>query len=115
MKSGLGGFSENALGHRHALFGYSGHVPEQLKPGKTAELKIRVDDRREVLMIPVQCVVQQGTNFYAWVRLPEGVQRRELLLGTKNDTSIEIVDGLKKGERVLLTPRAESLTTPENQ
>ena len=85
--------------------------PEQLKPGKTAELRIRVDERPQVLMIPVQCVVQQGTCSYAWVKRPEGVQRRDLLLGSKNDTSIEIVDGLKEGERVLLTPRAESLAT----
>ena len=27
-----------ALGHRKALFGYSGHVPEQLKPGDTVQL-----------------------------------------------------------------------------
>jgi hypothetical protein len=74
-------------------------------------LRIRVDDRTAVLTIPVQCVVQQGTISYAWVKRPEGLQRRELLLGAKNDTSIEIVDGLKEGERVLLAPRAESLAT----
>jgi hypothetical protein len=27
-----------ALGHRHALFGYSGHVPESLKPGDTVNI-----------------------------------------------------------------------------
>ena len=27
-----------ALGHRHALFGYSGHVPERLAPGDTVHL-----------------------------------------------------------------------------
>lgn len=87
--------------------------PEQLKPGKTAEVRIHVDERRQVLMIPVQCVVQQDTCFYAWVKLPEGIQRRTLLLGAKNDTSIEIVDGLNEGERVLLTPRATALAPHE--
>ncbi len=82
--------------------------PEQLKPGKTAELRILADERKHVLMVPVQCVVQQGTCFYVWVQTPQGIQRRELLLGAKNDTSIEIVDGLKEGELVLLTPRADS-------
>jgi multidrug efflux pump subunit AcrA (membrane-fusion protein) len=82
--------------------------PEQLKPGKTAELRILADERKNVLMVPVQCVVQQGTCFYAWVKTPGGIQRRELLLGAKNDASIEIVDGLREGELVLLTPRADS-------
>ena len=59
-------------------------------------------------MVPVQCVVQQGTCYYAWVKTPRGIQRRELLLGAKNDTSIEILDGLREGELVLLTPRADS-------
>ncbi len=27
-----------ALGHRHALFGYSGHLPERLAPGDTVHL-----------------------------------------------------------------------------
>ena len=82
--------------------------PEQLKPGKTAELRIVADERKNVLMVPVQCVVQRGTCFYAWVKTVQGIQRRELLLGAKNDTSIEIVDGLREGELVLLTPRADS-------
>jgi multidrug efflux pump subunit AcrA (membrane-fusion protein) len=82
--------------------------PDQLKPGKTAELRILADERKQVLMVPVQCVVQQGTCFYAWVKTAEGIQRRELLLGAKNDTSIEIIDGLREGELVLLTPRADS-------
>ena len=83
--------------------------PHELKPGKTAEVRILVDQRQNVLTIPVQCVVQRGTTYYAFVKTPGGIQRRELLLGAKNDTSVEIVDGLKEGERVLLTPRAEAL------
>jgi multidrug efflux pump subunit AcrA (membrane-fusion protein) len=84
--------------------------PEQLKPGKTAELRILADERKNVLMVPVQCVVQHGTCNYAWVKTPVAIQRRELLLGAKNDTSVEILDGLREGELVLLTPRADSLT-----
>jgi HlyD family secretion protein len=87
--------------------------PEALKPGKTAELRIFVDERCDVLMVPLQCVVQRGTSSYAFVKTVHGVERRELLLGAKNDKSIEIVDGLKEGEAVLLTPRAESLEIDE--
>jgi len=32
-KVGKGDVVAGALGHRRALFGYSGHVPEQLQPG----------------------------------------------------------------------------------
>src|SRR5262249_56392605 len=33
-----GDVSGGALGHRHALFGYAGHLPETLAPGDTIQL-----------------------------------------------------------------------------
>jgi RND family efflux transporter MFP subunit len=83
-----------------------GH-PEGLKPGMTAEIEVLVDERRDVLTVPVQCVVELGNKFYSWVRKPGGVERREVILGATNDTEIEIKDGIKEGELVLQNPRAE--------
>ena len=37
-KVGKGDVVAGALGHRQALFGYSGHVPEQLKPGDVVQM-----------------------------------------------------------------------------
>jgi len=37
-KVGKGDVVAGALGHREALFGYSGHVPEQLKPGDVIQM-----------------------------------------------------------------------------
>jgi hypothetical protein len=37
-KLGKGDVIAGALGHRRALFGYSGHVPEQLKPGDVIQM-----------------------------------------------------------------------------
>jgi hypothetical protein len=37
-KIGKGDVIAGALGHRHALFGYSGHVPERLAPGDVIQL-----------------------------------------------------------------------------
>src|SRR6185437_9792251 len=83
-----------------------GH-PEELKPGMTAEVEILVDERQDVLSVPVQCVVEKGAKFFAWVKTPKGVERRDVVLGATNDTDIEIKDGLKQGELVLQNPRAE--------
>ncbi|MEX2558517.1 MAG: efflux RND transporter periplasmic adaptor subunit, partial [Pirellulales bacterium] len=82
--------------------------PEGLKPGMTADVTILVDQRKDVLNIPVQCVVERGRKFYAWVRNPGGeIERRELVLGATNDTNIEIKDGLNAGDRVLQNPRSQ--------
>jgi HlyD family secretion protein len=81
--------------------------PEDLKPGMTAEVEILVAEKKDVLTIPVQCVVESGGKFHAYVRNGNNVQVRDLALGGTNDTVIEVVDGLKEGEQVLLNPRAD--------
>jgi len=81
--------------------------PDGLKPGMTAEVEILVDEKKNVLQVPVQCVVESGSKFHAFVKTRKGVETRDLVLGSTNDTVIEIVDGLKEGELVLLNPRAD--------
>lgn len=81
--------------------------PTDLKPGMTAEVEILVAEKTGVLTIPVQCVVQSGNKFHAYVKTRQGVEPRDLVLGGTNDTVIEVMDGVKEGEQVLLNPRAD--------
>ena len=80
--------------------------PAGLKPGMTADLEILVEEKKDVLTVPVQCVVESRKKRQAWVKTPTGVEVRELVLGGTDDISVEVVDGLKEGELVLLNPRA---------
>ncbi len=77
-----------------------------LKPGMTAEVEILVADLKDVLCVPVQAVVEQGGGFACWVLEHGQPQRRPVVLGASNSTVIEIKDGLKEGDQVLLNPRA---------
>jgi hypothetical protein len=81
--------------------------PEGLKPGMTAQLDILVSQKKDVLQVPVQCVVERANKFYAYVKNGQGIEPRNLVLGGTNDTVMEVVDGLKEGELVLLNPRAD--------
>jgi len=81
-------------------------VQKDLKPGMTAEVTIYVAKLDNVLAVPVQCFVETGRKFYAWVQKPDGPQRREVLLGRTNDKLIEVTDGLNDGDDVLLNPRS---------
>jgi HlyD family secretion protein len=77
-----------------------------LKPGMTAGVEILVADLKDVLSVPVQAVVEQGGGFACWVLEHGQPQRRSVLLGASNSTVIEIKDGVKEGDEVLLNPRA---------
>lgn len=78
-----------------------------LKPGMTADVTILIDERKDVLAVPVQCVIAKGRKAYAWVKQGERIEERELVLGATNDTLIEVKDGLNEGELVLQRPRAD--------
>lgn len=77
-----------------------------LKPGMTSEAEILVNDLHNVLTVPVSAVVEKDGKFFAWVKGKTGPHRRPLLLGQTNDKVIQVADGLKEGEEVILNPRA---------
>lgn len=80
--------------------------PVGLKPGMTAEVTIEVAHLKNVLTVPVQCVVELGDAFYCWVKTSSGPERRPIILGASNNKLIEIKDGVVQREEVLLNPRA---------
>lgn len=78
----------------------------KLKPGMTAQVRIIVEDRKEpVLQIPVQSVVSFSGSYYTYAVAPTGAERREIKVGDANDEFMEVLDGVKEGESVVMSPR----------
>ena len=77
-----------------------------LRPGMTAAVEILVSNLKDVLSVPVQSVVEKSGKFYCWVNTPLGPEKRPVILGMGDNTRIEITDGVKEGDAVLLNPRA---------
>jgi RND family efflux transporter MFP subunit len=77
-----------------------------LKPGMTAVVEIHVDRLEDVLSVPVQAIVQIGRESWCYVAASGDAERRMVTLGRSNDKFVEIREGLKEGERVVLNPMA---------
>jgi multidrug efflux pump subunit AcrA (membrane-fusion protein) len=77
----------------------------QLKPGMTASVEILVADRKDVLSVPIEAVLEQGEKAFCWIKSGGGVERREVQLGLNNTTMIEVKSGLVENDVVLLNPR----------
>ncbi len=77
----------------------------ELKPGMTAEARIKVADYKNVLVVPVQAVAEHKGDFYAFVDDPGGIRMRKVKVGDNNEKLVEILDGLKEGESVTLDAR----------
>lgn len=89
---------------------------EGLKPGMTAETTILVEKMVDVVKVPVQCVRTVGQNSECYVVQPgnPNPEKRLVTLGRSNDSHIQILNGLKEGDRVIQSPDSvESLNLGE--
>ena len=77
----------------------------RLRPGLTAQVEILVDNRKNVLQVPIQCVVTVADTQIAYVATAGKVERRTLKIGQSNQSHIEIIDGIEEGEQVVMNPR----------
>jgi HlyD family secretion protein len=83
----------------------------ELRPEMTARVDIVVGERADVLLIPVNAVFESDGSQIAYVLRPWGVDKRALDLGESNDTHVEVLDGLKEGERVALVDVASEASS----
>ena len=85
----------------------TGDVTE-LKTGLNAEVEIISDERENVLQIPIQALVKVGDEYVCYVlnssRGPE--IRHSVERGAYNNSSVEVISGLKVGETVVMNPRS---------
>jgi RND family efflux transporter MFP subunit len=77
-----------------------------LKPGYTGEVKIRVNELPDVVLVPVQAVGQLEGKHYCFVAGARTVERREIEVGENNDKFVQIQSGVREGEKVALDARA---------
>jgi RND family efflux transporter MFP subunit len=74
-----------------------------LRPGMTAQVEILIDEKDNVLSVPVGAVAHyEGKDHVAVQKPGGGFDWREVTLGTSNDKSVEVKEGLGTGEHVVL-------------
>jgi RND family efflux transporter MFP subunit len=79
--------------------------PRQLlKPAMFAEVELPVGGKGKVLTVPISAVIDSGTRRVVLVQLAEGrFEPREVKLGVRTDSYVEVMDGVKDGEQVVVT------------
>ena len=80
-----------------------------IKPGMTADVRIRLDKKVGVLVLPLEAIVKESGKSFV-VRVTEvkdkepHTEKVEVTLGLRNDREVEIAGGVDEGARVLLRP-----------
>jgi len=84
-----------------------------VKPGMSAKVEILVNKLDDCVYVPVQAVAPDSGKQICYVANGLKHERREIQIGQFNDDFIEVKNGLKEGERVLLrAPGAPETTEP---
>lgn len=74
-----------------------------LKPAMFAQVELPVGGKAKVLTVPNSAVIDSGTRQIVLVQLAEGrFEPREVKLGSRTDTYVEVMDGVKDGEQVVV-------------
>ncbi|MBI5239061.1 MAG: efflux RND transporter periplasmic adaptor subunit [Elusimicrobia bacterium] len=81
-----------------------GKADPRLKPGMTARVDGLLEARKNVLKIPLAAVFEEMGSEYAYTK-PQSKKGKpghvKLKLGLRNETDVEVVDGLKEGDELL--------------
>ena len=74
----------------------------RLKPGFTARVTFRLDERPSVLLAPVSALVGTATSRAVFVVKGDAAQRRDVRLGHMSGAQVEVLDGLAAGDQVVV-------------
>ena len=92
-------------------------MPEEgLKPGMTAEVRINVSVLNNVLVVPLQAVVEHKGEHFAFVEGKAGaVSRKTVAIGESNEKEVQVLSGLAEGDRVVLDARTRAEAEFKNE
>lgn len=93
--------------------------PDGLRPGMTAKVDVLAERIESAVQVPNQSVIGRNGRFFCAIPTSDGLKTREVKVGSSNEDSLVILDGLRAGESIVLQPNAqkivERLDLPEDE
>lgn len=73
-----------------------------LKGGMFAEIKLNTDKAENVLSVPLASIVDDNGKKIVFVVNGDKVEKRDIVIGFSNDESVQVLDGLKENETIII-------------
>ena len=74
----------------------------QLRSGMNCRVTVHADVVPDAVQVPVVAVSEEKGKYYCFVEEGKSSEKREVKIGTSNDDSVQITEGLRPGEVVYL-------------
>ncbi|HEY6168451.1 MAG TPA: efflux RND transporter periplasmic adaptor subunit [Verrucomicrobiae bacterium] len=78
----------------------------ELRPGMYATVKVGVEKHTDALTIPVEALVMEKVNAFAFIADDGKAKKTAIKIGFNDGAKVEVLDGLKGGEAVILVGKA---------
>ena len=108
--------SNNTTATDTAIY-YYGHIDidnpdRRLLIGMTANVEIVVDEAKDVLIIPMTALGDEGDGDTVQIVGEDGFpQKRDVVLGLQDGVNVEVKEGLQEGERVIVSQAGRNSAT----
>ncbi len=74
-----------------------------LKPGMIAQIYFAIDESKDVFMLPIDAVIQEGTEYFVYIVEEGKAVRKTVKVDVDNGEYIEIVSGIKEDDDVIVS------------
>lgn len=81
-------------------------TPTNIPPGTPVQVDIEADHRTNVLIVPMAAIVRDGDETAVFVVAGGKAKRQAVELGVSDGTNVEIVTGVKAGDKVIVEGQA---------
>jgi len=77
---------------------------EKIVPGFSAAVEITVEEEKDVILLPLECVIEGEEGKQVMVVTDGNISKRKVITGIENELYVQIIQGLSEGEEVLQNP-----------
>ncbi|KRE91151.1 MacA protein [Paenibacillus sp. Soil766] len=110
------GTTTNGVTTYDAVVAIPNTAQNDLKYAMTATAEILIQDKKDILVLPIQVVTTTRGKSTVTVKKADGTtEERELKVGIRSKTQVEVLDGVKEGEEVVTPVRRATTTTNQQQ
>ena len=92
-----------------------GGTTVDLRPEMSARADIVVGTRSDVLLLPINAIFEQRGQLVAHVIGATGPETRALNIGESSDVMVEVLDGVREGEQVMLNDPGRAVPLPSER
>jgi RND family efflux transporter MFP subunit len=83
-----------------------------VRPGMTTSNRILTATVKDTLVIPLEAVFNQDSISFVYRKSGLSIEKQEIRLGSANENEVIVVDGVKEGDKLLLTEPKTMLDKP---